>query len=86
MRIGDIFRNVPEIGDTIVYNPPYVKGLDVFEVVGFAKSGLPMCVDERRMLLYKDAVERLGVDAARKSRLVNTPKTEFVIIYPKPGE
>lgn len=37
----DIFGNKPNIGDTIVYNPSYYKGLKQGVVVGFAKSGLP---------------------------------------------
>ena len=33
----------PAIGDTVVYNPPYYKGLRTGKVVGFKKgSGLPI--------------------------------------------
>jgi len=37
----DLFRREPEIGDTIVFNPPGYKGLSWGRCVGFSKAGLP---------------------------------------------
>ena len=37
----DFFNNTPIIGDTVIYNPPYYKGLSSGEITGFTKAGLP---------------------------------------------
>ena len=47
----DILGNVPEIGDSIVFNPVYYKGLVNGVCVGFmASSGLPMVKVDKRIL------------------------------------
>lgn len=38
----DILGVVPQIGDTIVFNPPHYKGLVYGTCVGFSKVGLPL--------------------------------------------
>lgn len=43
MNIRKDFMGVtPEIGDVIIYNPPYYKGLIKAKVTGFSKVGLPI--------------------------------------------
>lgn len=34
--------DVPEIGDTIAFNPPKIKGLITRKVTGFSNAGLPI--------------------------------------------
>lgn len=42
----DIIGNVPQIGDTIAFNPPAYKGLVFGKILSFSKSGLPeVCGD-----------------------------------------
>lgn len=42
MRIRkDIVNQTPEIGDTIIFNPPKYKGMVVGECIGFSNTGLP---------------------------------------------
>ena len=63
----DIFGITPEIGDTIVYNPPKYKGLVIGKCVGFAKSGLPeLKIDHH-------------VHGQTTAQGFHTPKTGFVI-------
>ena len=38
----DILGVTPQIGDTIIYNPPHYKGLVYGICVGFSKVGLPL--------------------------------------------
>lgn len=38
----DVLGKIPQIGDTIVYNPPHYKGLEFFICKGFTKVGLPI--------------------------------------------
>ena len=38
----DIIGNIPKIGDTIAFNPPYYKGLVWGECVQFTSVGLPI--------------------------------------------
>ena len=38
----DILGRKPKIGDIIVYNPPYYKGIIKGFIVSFTKSGLPI--------------------------------------------
>jgi len=38
----DIMGDTPNIGDTIAYNPPRVKGLVTAIVTGFSDAGLPI--------------------------------------------
>ena len=37
----DILGNTPEVGNTIVFNPPRYKGLVYGECIGFTTVGLP---------------------------------------------
>lgn len=68
---NDIFNNVPEIGDIIVYNPPKYKGLIYGTCVGFASSGLPKIeIDETIFDFW------LGCS---NSDNTYTPKTGFII-------
>jgi signal peptidase I len=63
----DMFGVIPEIGDTIVFNPPYYKGLVSSKVIGFAKSGLP-------------EVESYTPPYNSNNEMNDTPKTGFVVI------
>jgi hypothetical protein len=38
----DIMGVIPKIGDVIIYNPPYYKGIVKAKVTGFSKTGLPI--------------------------------------------
>lgn len=69
----DIFNNIPEIGDIIVYNPPKYKGLIYGTCVGFAASGLPkLKVDEK---IFSSYIGQSNTDNTY------TPKTGFIIKY-----
>lgn len=61
----DIMGRTPEIGDIIVYNPPYYKGIKKAYVIGFAKSGLPIIGPTNNIRYLVEA---------------DTPKTGFAII------
>ena len=37
----DIFGNIPNIGDTIIFNPPKYKGLLYGELIKFTNAGCP---------------------------------------------
>ena len=43
----DNLGKTPKVGDKIAYNPPYYKGLEIYTVTGFAKSGLPYLGDSK---------------------------------------
>jgi len=66
----DIFGLIPEIGDTIVFNPAKYKGLVSGECVGFSQSGLPKISMEDKHV-YMGQMSKDGC---------YTPKTGFVII------
>lgn len=38
----DIVGNTPKIGDVVIYNPPYYKGIKLVEISDFTKSGCPV--------------------------------------------
>lgn len=63
----DILGVEPEIGDTIVFNPPRYSGLISGKCMGFSASGLPE-VDT-------DLVRR----SAKNKSGYYTPKTGFVV-------
>lgn len=65
----DIFGIEPEIGDTIIYNPPKYKGLVIAKCMGFSKSGLPELEFENKFSYH----------GQRNSKGFYTPKTEFVV-------
>lgn len=44
----DITGNIPKIGDVVVYNPPYYKGIDLVEISSFTKSGCPKGKNKNR--------------------------------------
>ena len=78
-RREDMMGRTPEIGDSIVYNPPNYKGIYLRICKGFAKSGLPI-------LVYKEVWEKYQNGEISQEEFDNlngtTPKTGFVIIYP----
>lgn len=37
----DIFDNIPEVGDIIVFNPPKYKGINYGTCIGFTNAGCP---------------------------------------------
>lgn len=41
----DLFGNIPKVGDIIIFNPPYLKGLIYGECIGFTKAGLPKVIN-----------------------------------------
>jgi signal peptidase I len=56
---------IPKVGDIIVYNPPYYKGIKRAYVISFAKSGLPIIGPSNNISHLVRA---------------DTPKTGFAII------
>lgn len=69
---NDILGRRPEIGDTIVFNPPHYKGLVYGICVGFKKgSGLPIIGDLSE--------NYFGTDEDEAGNEYYTPKTGFVI-------
>ena len=64
----DIFGNIPQIGDIIVYNIPYYKGLCYGECVAFSNSGLPEIKPKDNKYMGR---------ANNNGNI--TPKTRFVI-------
>lgn len=71
----DITGNTPQIGDTIVFNPPAYKGLVFGEILSFSKVGLPE-IDAREQDIFY-----FGRNLAGRY----SPKTGFAIIK-KPEE
>lgn len=74
-RREDMMGKTPQIGDTIIYNPPRYKGLEKMICVGFAKSGLPILVKPPVYANTKYSLEELASKYAGC-----TPKTGFVIV------
>lgn len=66
----DIFGITPELDDTIVYNPPFYKGLVHGKCVGFTKAGLPEIEFEDKDKFYGGLPNANGY---------HTPKTGFVV-------
>lgn len=66
----DMFGDLPDIGDTIIWNPVGYKGLIHGTCVGFAKSGLPEVEIEERQGFYYGQTTKNGY---------YTPKTGFVV-------
>lgn len=67
----DIFGREPKVGDTIVFNPPYYKGILFGTCTGFTKSGLPMLVD------IANCSSRISWEIRQKGYY--SPKTGFTI-------
>lgn len=42
----DIFGNIPNVGDIIIFNPPSYKGLVFGECIGFTNAGVPKVIGE----------------------------------------
>lgn len=38
----DIVENIPKVGDVVVYNPPYYKGIKLLSITEFTKAGCPV--------------------------------------------
>ena len=38
----DITGNIPKIGDVVVYNPAYYKGIELLLITEFSKAGCPI--------------------------------------------
>jgi len=73
----DMLNQIPSVGDLIAYNPPYVKGIVIARVLGFAKSGLPKVID------IEDIEESLKECNEENGDIINycdTPKTGFVVV------
>lgn len=68
----DIFYITPEIGDTIIFNPPKYKGLVYGECIGFSEAGLPKVTNIKP---YVSSNLEYGID----KNGYYTPKTEFVV-------
>lgn len=76
---SDAFSIIPEIGEFIAYNPPRYKGTRIAKVIGFAKSGLPICVDGEDLNEYLWQID-LGNNSTEDLNCYTfTPKTGFVI-------
>lgn len=74
----DILGQTPEIGDTIIFNPPRYKGLVHGTCIGFKQgSGLPMVTDLSSMHHYWDSTVIDGLEVRYA-----TPKTGFVAFKP----
>ena len=67
----DILGNIPEIGDTIVFNPPWYKGLVHGTCMGFSDSGLPKVSNLSNTSGMQHEVRKYGS---------YTPKTGFVVV------
>lgn len=67
----DIFGRSPMFGDTIIFNPPYYKGLLHGKCIGFTKSGLPMLID------IQNCSSRIDWEIKKKGYY--SPKTGFII-------
>lgn len=69
-EIRDITGTVIEVGDKVVFNPPYLKGLSVGEVTGTTPCGVN--------ILYTDS--RYDV------QLFTNRKGSWVAVVPKGGK
>ena len=69
----DIFGITPKIGDTIIWNPPYYKGLAWGPCVGFSRSGLPKIQFD----LYYLGVKNKDGNVTPKTGFVVKPNTSF---------
>ena len=67
----DIFGNVPQIGDTIVFNPPSYKGLVWGKCSGYTNCGLPKITSKTNISSINHKIEMDGYYA---------PRTEFVVV------
>jgi len=74
----DIFGNEPEVGDTIVFNPPKYKGLISGTCLGFTATGAPKVnLDVESNKLHYTAFANYITNG------YYVPKTEFVVIIQK---
>ena len=68
----DIFGDIPNIGDTIIFNPPKYKGLLYGELIKFTDAGCPGVLVEE----YKDN-NSIRLETIRKG--FYSVKDQFVI-------
>ena len=66
----DIIGNIPQIGDTIAFNPPRYSGLRFGDILGFSDSGLPKVCG---------IMARIQLCSLNKDNTYS-PKTGFAII------
>ena len=69
----DILGNIPEVGNTIVFNPPKYKGLVYGECIGFTTGGLP------KVKLSDEISWNYYMESEMNTRGCYAPRTGFII-------